>query len=652
MNWTRRFAARIGSALALLIALQLSPAPARADSATFLFHNQPLSFSHLSQASGSTMVGINDPGLRALLREVGAVVTWHPGERYVLITTAEPIVVNFSVGDTRYDVGPLSAQASQAPYVGTNDEVFLPLNELLGALYLAPKHEGNATILQPQLASIDVQGGGSQAVLVARGGAPLHPRMVSDTSDKVVYEFDGVGSTLNRNRSVNAGGIRALEVATTGSARDPKTFVTVLLEPGARHDVPHSNNGDFEVAFGGNGGAPPLVAAAPTASQPQQSEPTPSPAQPETSPQASPFATDAPAQSGAVVTNVSVASSTDGASVTIEVNGNATFEWHRLREPDNRFWIDIKGASLQGPARDETEADPLVSMRVRQNDAQTVRVALSLAGTKNLTVSPSPNGITISVGRDEVADVARMGSGSTGSVVAVNEPPQNLVTPVPADQYGQNAAPGSGDEWKFGPRSSYVPTNPKLIVIDPGHGGSDRGAIRNGTAEADLTLDMAKRLRDILVARGWQVRMTRATDVDVYAPNDSARDELQARVNVAANAGARMFVSIHVNSFINSGPSGTTTYYSKPIDVPLAQTVERGLPGLLGTKDDGTVKSKLYVTLHSPMPAILIETAFLSNPSDYDRLVSSDWRQKLAEGIADGIDRYAQNNPVPNGAGQ
>ncbi len=651
MNWTRRFAARIGSALALLVALQLSPVPARADGATFLYHNQPLAFSHLSQSAGSTMVGINDPGLRALLREIGAVVTWHPGERYVLITTAEPIVVNFSVGDTRYDVGPLSAQASQAPYVGTNDEVFLPLNELLGALYLAPKRDGNATVLQPQLASIDVQGGGSEAVLVARGGAPLHPRVVSDAGDKVVYEFDGVGSTLNRNRSVNAGGIRALEVNATGSARDPKTFVTVLLEAGARHDAPRSNNGDFEVAFGGSGGAPPLVAAAPATQPQQQQTETPAPASPETSPQASPLATDTPAQSGATVTNVSVAPASDGATVTIAVNGNATFEWHRLREPDNRFWIDIKGASLQGPARDETESDPLVSMRVRQNDAQTVRIALSLSGTKNLTVSPSATGLTITVGRDEVADVQRSGSGSTGSVVAVNEPPQTLVTPVPADQYGQNQSEASGD-WKFAPRSSYVPTNPKLIVIDPGHGGSDRGAIRNGTAEADLTLDMAKRLRDILVARGWQVRMTRTTDVDVYAPNDSARDELQARVNVAANAGARMFVSIHVNSFINSGPSGTTTYYSKPMDVPLAQTVERQLPGLLGTKDDGTVKSKLYVTLHSPMPAILIETAFLSNPSDYDRLVTSDWRQKLAQGIADGIDRYAQSNPVPSGAGQ
>ena len=653
MNWTRRSAVRIGSALALLLWFQLSPAPARADTATYLFRNQSIAFSHLDKSSADPMVGINDPGLRTLLRQLGAVVTWHPGERYVLITTAEPVVINFSVGDTRYDVGPLSAQAAQAPYAGPNDEVFLPMNELLAALYLAPKHDGKTIVLQPQLASIDVQGSGNQAVLVARGGVALHPRIVSDTNDRVVYEFDGVGTTLNRNRAVAAGGVRALEVTTSGSVREPKTMLTVLLDAGARHDTPHSNAGDFEVAFGGNGGAPPLVAnATPQAEAPQAPGPE---AMPESSeapaqPTASPGDQEAAAPAGTTVTGITVTPTSDGANVNVAVSGNASFEWHRLREPDNRFWIDIKGATLQGPARDEAEADPLSGMRVRQNDAQTVRIALSFTGAKAVTVSPSSSGLTIAVGREEVADAARAGTGSIGSVVAVNEP-QTLVTPVPADQYGQNP-PADQQLWKFGPHSSYVPTNPKLIVIDPGHGGSDRGAVRNGTDEADLTLDMAKRLRDILVARGWQVRMTRSTDVDVYEPNDSARDELQARVNVANNAGARMFVSIHVNSFINSGPSGTTTYYSKPVDAALAESVERGLPDLLGTKDDGTVKSHLYVTLHSVMPAILIETAFLSNPTDYQRLTSSDWRQKVAQGIADGIDQYAQNNPVTSGGGQ
>jgi N-acetylmuramoyl-L-alanine amidase len=221
-----------------------------------------------------------------------------------------------------------------------------------------------------------------------------------------------------------------------------------------------------------------------------------------------------------------------------------------------------------------------------------------------------------------------------------------LVTPAPPDEYA--GAQNSGDtSWKFGPRSNYVPTNPRLIVLDPGHGGSDRGSIHGGVAEADLALDMAKRLREILIARGWQVKMTRETDVDVYAPGDTAREELQARVDVANKAGARLFVSIHANAFINSGPYGTTFYISKPDDVAFARIVETRLAAD-GTKDDGIVKSHLYVTLHTRMPAVLIETAFLSNPSDYALLTSAAWRQKIAQEIADGIGQYAKQYPVPN----
>ena len=221
------------------------------------------------------------------------------------------------------------------------------------------------------------------------------------------------------------------------------------------------------------------------------------------------------------------------------------------------------------------------------------------------------------------------------------------MTPAPLEDSSSDTDNGDQSNWKFGPHSSYVPTNPRLIVIDPGHGGSDRGTIHGGVAEADLTLDLAKRLRDILLARGWQVKLTHDTDVDVFAPNDEAHQELQARVDVANKAGARLFISIHVNAFINSGPYGTTTYISKPDDVAFARIVERSLAAD-GTKDDGIVKSHLYVTLHTKMPAVLVETAFLSNPNDYALLTSPAWRQKVAQELADGIAQYARQYPVPN----
>ena len=646
MNSTRRFVVRTGSAVALL--LLLLTALVRADSSSYNFANQTLTFNHLIRTAGGTAVGVNDPGFRALLKSLGATLTWHPGERYVLIATPQPVVLNFAVGQKRYDMGLLSGTAAFAPFVQGN-EVFLPFDDLIHALSLAQKDDGGTTVLQPQLTSVDVQGSGAQAIVVAHAAVPLHPRVVTDAADRVVYEFEGVASSIDGSREVNAGGIRSMEISTSGSVRDPRVTLALSLAPNTRHDTTHSNNGDFEVAFGANGGAPPLVATMTTA-QPVQPpvENENSAPQPEQQP-ASPAPLDNSA-SGANVTGVQVQQNRAGETVTIAVSGNASYEWHRLRDPDNRFWIDIKSAQLQGGPRDEAEADPLIAMRERQIDPQTVRIALSLSGPEQVTVSPSATGVVISIGTTVATDDVRTGTGTIGSVVSANEP-QTLVTPVPPEDYGQQTV-GSNDmtPWKFGGRSSYVPANPKLIVIDPGHGGSDRGAIRNGLSEAEVNLDMAKRLRTILIARGWQVEMTHTTDVDVYAPNDSARDELQARADVANRAGARIFISIHSNSYINSGPNGTTTYFSKPIDVALAQAIDHDLVPLLGTKDDGTIKARYYVTLHTNMPAVLIETAFLSNPDDFAKLSSPDWRQKVAEGIANGIGDYTTQYPVSGSA--
>lgn len=606
---------------------------------TAQYQQQTIRFTHVESGNLGLAVGSQDPGLQALLRATGAILTWKPGERYVMITTSVPVVVSFSVGDRRYEVGPISLQASFAPYQeGT--EVYLPFDEVLRSLDLALRQDGPAAFLQPQLATLDVSTQNGHATVVAHGGAPLRPRVTNETPSSVTYEFDGVGTTLSGTRAVNAGGIRALQIVQTGTVRDPKTLVTVQLLPGAAHEAPRSNDDrDVVLAFSGGGSsAPQAVAQQP---QPQQQQPAqPEPPQQSTEPSATPSA------GPAIVTGVSVQQAQDGYVVSIAVTGNASFEWHRLRDPDNRFWIDISGAQLAGPQIDQDEPDPLASLRVRQNDPQTVRVAISLIGPKELTISPSATGLTVTVGRQDASEVARMGSGSIGAVIASNEQ-QNLVTPAPVDE---NSSDSSTDDpnWKFGPRDNgYVPSNPRLIVIDPGHGGSDVGSQHGGLSEADINLDVAKRLRDMLVSQGWQVKLTRETDVDVYGPDASAHDELQARDNVANNAGARMFVSIHTNAFINSGPYGTTCYISKQRDWPLARAISRHLSDD-GTKNDGIIKSHLYVTLHSRMPAVLIETAFLTNPHDYALLASSQWHDKVAQEIADGIAEYAQANPVPN----
>ncbi|MBV9233949.1 MAG: N-acetylmuramoyl-L-alanine amidase [Candidatus Eremiobacteraeota bacterium] len=414
------------------------------------------------------------------------------------------------------------------------------------------------------------------------------------------------------------------------------TVMQAEFAPIERGDEPYLPLDDVVRALGltarRDGAALALESSITSAPQPVAGSPTPEPAP-----------TIVPNRA-TVVTGVGVTMSDEGLTVNVSVSGDAAYEWHRLRDPDNRFWVDIKDATLQGSPIEQNEPAPLVSMRVRQVDTNTVRIALTLQGPKAIAVEPSTSGLGIVISAQDIAGAPRSGSGSLGSIVSEKQSPTAAVTPAPIEE----SSGGSGAEengWKFGPRETYVPTNPRLIVLDPGHGGSDRGTIHGGVAEAELTLDMAKRLRDILTALGWQVKLTRTTDTDVYAPNDSPHDELQARVDVANHAGARCFVSIHANAFINAGPYGTTLYISKAQDYALAHSIEARLADD-GTKDDGIIKAHYYVTFHTKMPAVLIETAFLSNPSDYALLTSPAWRQKVAQEIAQGIEQYARENPV------
>ncbi len=105
---------------------------------------------------------------------------------------------------------------------------------------------------------------------------------------------------------------------------------------------------------------------------------------------------------------MTVQPSAGGVAVAIAVTGNAAYEWHRLRDPDNRFWVDIKNARLQGPPIEEPGPSPLVSVRVRQDDPATVRIALSLNGPKSIGVTPSATGLLLQIGDEDVAGAAAL----------------------------------------------------------------------------------------------------------------------------------------------------------------------------------------------------------------------------------------------------
>jgi N-acetylmuramoyl-L-alanine amidase len=182
----------------------------------------------------------------------------------------------------------------------------------------------------------------------------------------------------------------------------------------------------------------------------------------------------------------------------------------------------------------------------------------------------------------------------------------------------------------------------KVICLDPGHGGSDPGASGpSNTLEKDNTLETALLLKEKLEANGAVVILTRDTDKDVAYPDASSADELSARVDIANETKADIFISIHNDAFTSTIAAGTTTFhYGDNDSLELAKCVQKNLVENLGTNDRGVRFASFYVIRFTNMPAILTEIAFISNPEEEVLLSSTDGRSKTADSIFDGIVKF------------
>ncbi|MBE5812337.1 MAG: N-acetylmuramoyl-L-alanine amidase [Clostridiales bacterium] len=174
----------------------------------------------------------------------------------------------------------------------------------------------------------------------------------------------------------------------------------------------------------------------------------------------------------------------------------------------------------------------------------------------------------------------------------------------------------------------------KLIVIDAGHGGKDPGAVFSSVYEKSLNLDIAKRLKKLLTAKGYEVIMTRTTDKFV---------ELADRAELANQKGADLFISIHNNS-MPSGYSGVMTLYStRDIDEEfsskdLANAIQTRMVKTLGTKDIGArERDNLVVLNKTTMPAVIVEVGCMSDSKELKELKKATFRQKAAKGIYEAI---------------
>ena len=248
-----------------------------------------------------------------------------------------------------------------------------------------------------------------------------------------------------------------------------------------------------------------------------------------------------------------------------------------------------------------------------------------------------------------VMDFGKVGGGSKNSGIDFNPQPKPDTSASNNTNKGETVETTPSVTTPSGTTTEPVFTpglKGKIIALDAGHGGSDTGAIGpTGVTEKGVTLRVAKALQKLLQAEGATVLMTRTTDTEVSPKKANASDveELQARCDVGNDGNADIFISMHMDSFTNSTPSGTTGYYytkGSKASQRLAQYVSEGVVTALGTGNRGTKSCNFYVVKHTDMPATLVEMAFISNDKEEKLMNSEAGINRAAEGILNGLRRF------------
>jgi len=228
-------------------------------------------------------------------------------------------------------------------------------------------------------------------------------------------------------------------------------------------------------------------------------------------------------------------------------------------------------------------------------------------------------------------------SGASTSYASIGK----LNTGAPFRVYGYNGS------WAYGisgGMTGYVSTaflgkatpvaaNNRFITLDPGHGGSDPGAVANGLREKDINLDVSKRVEAKLKAKGIKVYMTRTTDVF---------HTLGARVDKGVASGSNAFLSVHTNA-ATPAASGSETFYSASVgndSKQLATFIQNRLYKAMNHPNRGVKNYGFQVIRTNPLPAALVELGFITNQYDAAKLASGTYKDRAATAIADGIEDY------------
>lgn len=406
--------------------------------------------------------------------------------------------------------------------------------------------------------------------------------------------------------------------------------------------------------------APPIMAS----TAPADGQSTPENAAPGNSPAAPQELSKFPR-----VTGVRHWSSGNSSTVVLDLEDQVQYEPGHLTNPD-RYYFDLRDTQLAPELEGKSfEGDTLLSH---------IRIAQPVAGMTRVVLEARPNATLsrpqVSLERDPyrlMIEVSKAGTTPKGAVNLFPAPESenklSIVVPPPTREDRQLRA--------------RVPN--MRIVVDAGHGGWDLGTVgRRGLLEKDLVLEIAQRLGKLLESRlGSTVIYTRQDDN--YIP-------LENRAEIANQAQADLFISVHANYSDLPSARGVETYYSNFFAAPgskeantkdqhnpaltpvsssgsepalssadlherieqsrrLAASVQRSLYGTLagqnpGLRDRGIKEAGFVVLTESAMPGILAEVSFVSSPTDEQKLRSDGYREQIAEALYRGIARYAASS--------
>ena len=348
-----------------------------------------------------------------------------------------------------------------------------------------------------------------------------------------------------------------------------------------------------------------------------------------------------------------------------------------IASSDNfRFVLDFSARQKSQKTRLK---DSFVSdVRVSQYNDKTVRIVLSDPKEFNANVEISGNMMILSTAEGlKAAKSARAEKNKDQKSGRKREREQDSEPQISTIDDSQGAKTASVAAGKI-----YKSTKGKLIVIDPGHGGSDSGAVGNGLKEKNVVLATSKKLGALLTKRGYKVLYTRSTDVFI---------NLRSRTAFAAKRNADMFISIHANAAPNASSalkmSGVETFFLSParsersknaaalenrgdledmntfskqtflnflnrekiissnkLAIDIQSYMLSSVKKSFSSRDGGVREAPFWVLVGATMPAVLVEMGYITHPQEGKNLGKSAYQDRIAQGIANGVDAYFQKN--------